>query len=401
MKTFQDEKNDSSLVFRCRIIIKHRLAWFSVCFAASCFFTTGDIYAQDSGARLGALLEKIADEYDTGGEAAAKQLALDHGMRLSNDPYGILVPVILEPPAGFDATSIDPNGLLMPGIQLDAVSRSFVRLLVRPSLLWLLEKYPGVEVARAPTPAKVLLGPNLSESVQLTGADAMHTAGITGTGVKLGIVDLGFIGLSARISEGELPTDTVAVDLPGTNDDNIESQTKHGVGVAEHAADMAPDAQIYCLMVGDEVDLQNAADYVRDNGIAIANHSVAWVNASYYDDTGPINDIINTSRDVDGVFWTVAAGNQANRHWRSISWQDDGNNWFNFTPEDEVMTLTTSSTQIQVFLNWDQYGNSVTDLDLYLFDKNLNLVASSVGVQNGPQDPAEAIGVTLNVREHG
>ena len=185
--------------------------------------------------------------------------------------------------------------------------------------------------------------------------------------------------------------------MPGSNDDNIESVTVHGVGVAEHVADMAPGAEIHCIMVGDELDLENAADYMSANGISIANHSVGWVTASYYDDTGSINNIINDSRDVDGVFWTVSAGNSANRHWRGVGWQDDDNDgWYNFTPSDEAMSLTSASSTIQTFLNWDQYGNSVTDLDFYIFDKNLTIVASSEAPQTGVQQPAESIAATYD-----
>jgi hypothetical protein len=51
--------------------------------------------------------------------------------------------------------------------------------------------------------------------------------------------------------------------------------------------DMAPGAQLYCIKVDDELDLENAAAYCRDNGIRIANHSVGWVNASYLQQQRP------------------------------------------------------------------------------------------------------------------
>ena len=104
----------------------------------------------------------------------------------------------------------------------------------------------------------------------------MHAAGFDGTGIKVAVVDLGFIGLSGAIGS-ELPANTVSVDLPGSFDDNLETGTEHGVGVAEHVADMAPGAEIHCILVGDEVDLENAADYMAANGIHIGNHSVGWV----------------------------------------------------------------------------------------------------------------------------
>ena len=85
--------------------------------------------------------------------------------------------------------------------------------------------------------------------------------------------------------------------------------------------DMAPGAELYCIYIDDGLDMENAMIYIRNNGIQVANHSVGWVNNSYYDDTGPVSGMINDSHDNDGVFWAVSAGNDANRHWRG-TWSD-------------------------------------------------------------------------------
>jgi len=143
------------------------------------------------------------------------------------------------------------------------------------------------------------------------------------------------------------------------------------------------------------VDLQNAATYLRTNGIHIANHSVAWVLASYYDDTGPINNIINASHDNDGVFWSVAAGNFAQQHWRG-KWSSDSQGRLFFAPGQTALNLGLIDGTITLFLNWNQYGNSVTNLDLYVFDKNGTVAASSTNVQNGPQVPAESVSFSYN-----
>src|SRR5215831_8234820 len=159
--------------------------------------------------------------------------------------------------------------------------------------------------------------------------------------------------------------------------------------------DMAPGAQLYCLKVSDETDLENAAAYLRTNGIRIANMSLSFWGESYYDDTGPINTVINSSHDTDGVFWSVAAGNYAKSHWRG-AWSDpDGDNRLNFSPTANAITLKSFAASdgrtVGVFLNWNQYGNSVTDLDLYVLDKSGNTVASSTNPQNGPQEPLEEL----------
>ena len=345
---------------------------------------------------LGALLEQLVDVEAKSGSSAAAKHAKAVGLKpeLINGKW--FVPVVVEPWWPGTAAALDAGSVAAAGGILVAVSRDYARVLIPLAKAAKLRDHPGVWQVRTPAIAReasVGFGPLVSEAVGLTGAGAVQTAGWSGAGVKVAVIDLGFTGLAAAIAAGELPSDTISVDFTGTG---LETSTVHGTGVAEHVMDMAPGASLYCLKVGDEVDLQNAADYLVANGIAIANHSVGWVNSSYYDDTGPINAIVNTSVDTDGVFWAVAAGNDARRHWRGAWTDPTANNRLNFSGSDELMDLTTSSTTIQVFLNWNQYGNSVTDLDLYVLDKNGAIRGLSEGNQTGTQEPAESVSVAYS-----
>jgi hypothetical protein len=353
---------------------------------------------EDPG-KLGPALQRLVLEFERAGKDEAMKLASRSGLAVKLVQGESLVPVILEAPRPNGSAGIDLARVESLGGRVDAVSRSFVRVLVPVAGLRSLADLPDVARVRTPIRAKELeagLGTTVSESVALTGADALQEAGIRGAGVKIAIVDLGFIGLADAIAAGELPPGTVA--LKGNQEGvDIEMGTVHGVGVAEHAMDMAPGAELYCILVDDEVDLENAALYMRDNGISVANHSVGWVNASYYDDTGPITDIINDSRDTDGVFWAVSAGNDAARHWRG-GWNDpDSDDRLDFEGTDEKMNLYGSYGTAYIFLNWDQYGNSATDLDLYIYDKDNIIVASSEGAQTGSQEPQEWVGFSYDV----
>lgn len=348
--------------------------------------------------RIGPFLRQLRSEYRSGGERAVREAAALRGLPVREGSAGTLVPVVLEPAGKTAASAIDTTALEAQGARVDAVSASFMRVLVPAALLGKLEGLlADVEVARTPYPAVCLgaTGACTSEAVSLTGASALHAAGQTGAGVKVAVVDLGFTGLQSAQAQGELPAALVAVDFSGTG---IEADTAHGVAVAEHVYDMAPGATIYCLKVGDEVDLEQAASYIASEGIAVANHSVGWVLASYYDDSGPINTIINTSRDGAGVFWAVAAGNDANQHWRG-TWQDaDGDGILDFAGTDERLGLTSGSSLVSLFLNWNQYGNSLTDLNLYVLDARGRVVAASTATQTGSQEPSEAVAFRYSAR---
>jgi hypothetical protein len=347
-----------------------------------------------SSERLSPTLLQILDEYDRGGEAGLRNFAAARRMQLRESAQGVLIPVILEPRAGISTNQIDPRRIEALGGYVDAVSASFLRVLVPPADAARLGDLDEVRVVRPPTIAAEAsgFGPIVSESVALTGAATFQGEGYVGNGVKIAVVDLGFQGLSSLISAGELPANTITKDFTGTG---IESTTPHGAGVAEEVMDMAPGVQLYCLKIGDEVDLQNAATYLRNNGIHIANHSVAWVLSSYYDDTGPISGIINSSHDTDEVFWSAASGNFAQQHWRG-AWSGDSQGRLFFAPGQTALNLGLSDGTITMFLNWNQYGNSITNLDLYVFDRHGNVAASSTTIQNGPQAPVESVSFNYN-----
>ncbi|MFP6584912.1 MAG: S8 family serine peptidase [Candidatus Hydrogenedentota bacterium] len=352
--------------------------------------------AQDKNpghAKLDGPLNSVSEAFGQRGATGAQSAARSHGLASRS---GGRLAVILEANDSLGALSIDVGEVLLRGGQVDAVSRSFMRVLVPYGSLRTLAGHPDIRIARVPTPAvESSMGPNVSESPALTDAANVQLSGITGAGVKVAVIDLGFIGMTSAIGLGELPAGTTGVDFSGSG---LETGTAHGVGVAEHVMDMAPGASLYCLKVSDEVDLQNAADYCRNNGISIANHSVGWVIASYYDGTGPINSIIDESRFTDGVFWAVAAGNNAQRHWRG-SWIDlDGDNFLEFGGADEQLSLTTTSSVTYIFLNWNQYGNSVTDLDLRIVDRRGRTIASSTASQTGTQEPSEVVAFNYNTR---
>lgn len=348
---------------------------------------------------MGPRLEHLAKEYSRAGHAHAMQVARDNQMTIRDTKEGRIT-VIIEPETGIRPDQIKLNDQLRrAGIRRETESKSFVRISVPVRNLRRLSTLAGAKHIRAPYPLFEAggLGNILNESVDLIGGEDFHKLSVDGNGVKVAVVDLGFSQLSAAITDGEIPGSVVQVDFTGGG---TQAGTKHGTGVSELLIDMAPNAQLYCIRIGDEVDLQNAATYINDNGIKVANLSVAWVGASYYDDTGPINQIINDSYDLDGIFWSVAAGNYARRHWRG-GWVDaDGDDILDFSPTDERIDLSGTSGTIIAYMNWNEYGASnKADLNLYLLDKDGNVVQSSTYTQSRFNDPLEGFSYTYDAAE--
>ncbi len=241
-----------------------------------------------------------------------------------------------------------------------------------------------VQFVRPPLIPQTLV---VSEGVALTGASNYHAQGFRGQGVKIAVIDLGFAGLTAAQSRGELPGGIQTFDYTGTG---IESGTNHGTAVAEIIYDMAPQAQLLLMKVGDEVDLENAKEEAIRQGAKIINHSVGWFNTNFYDGTGVINNIVADARS-RGVLWVNAAGNYARRHWQGTFRDTNNNKWHEFSAGNESLGISVNAgDQIGVFLTWNDWPSSANDYDLYLFNSNGTQVAASQRIQSGTEPPIES-----------
>jgi hypothetical protein len=244
------------------------------------------------------------------------------------------------------------------------------------------------------TPAPV------GEEVQKTNAAAWHDAGITGAGVRVGIID-GFdrSAWDALQSAGQLPAPAgTFCRWNGTAEDmwsGCWDPHPHGNGVAEIVHEMAPDAQLYLAEVLTTTDLAAAIDWFAANGVEVISRS----ETSEYDGpgtgTGPLAAEISRAVDL-GMTWVNAAGNASGSrfnpvhgggYWRG-SYQDaDGDGWVELRRYDGTYPTSTPNPSAPdtaellpvlcppwgVFVNglrWSDWGHgaSTSDYDTLTFD---------------------------------
>mgnify|MGYP005838269891 CR=1 FL=1 len=331
--------------------------------------------------KLDTALTKLSDAYARGGiaeaRAAASRLALD----LPQDR----VRVIIEAVEGREAALRGPaRGL---GATIEGESATLVQALVPPQALKALAALDSVALVRRPL---VALPAAVGEGVPLVNADDWHTAGVTGSGVKVAIVDLGFQGYSSLLGT-ELPSSVVTHSCRADHDITGGGE-KHGTGVAEIVHEMAPDAELYLINFGTEVELATCIDWMASQGVTVANHSVIWFGTGPGDGTGVINDIVNDAVLTHGIFWANAAGNHALMHWMG-NWSDPNHNdWHNFAAPDEGNTISVAAGQsVFAVLKWDDpFGGSSNDYDLGLYSPELeSFVCGSANWQDGDDDPVE------------
>ena len=231
-------------------------------------------------------------------------------------------------------------------------------------------------------------GPTLSEGMVLVGGLSFYTAGITGAGVTVGIIDTGF----ASLDDDEVPIDE---DDPSRmvsfRADGGMGTTAHGSAVAEVVADMAPGSEIILIAVDTEMSIASAIDYVMARGLDVAIMSMGLLGGPY-DGSHPVSQKVNQARN-RGVFFVTGSGNHAQRHWQG-TWEDrTRNNVHEFAVGDDSIELFLTPGYYTAHLSWYETAGRTTnrDYDLALYDANNRLVARSGYTQDGTQPPADTL----------
>ena len=280
-----------------------------------------------------------------------------------------------------------------------------------------LEADPAIRFVRPPTdydePAdpgagRALLnpgqrvGPNVGEQIQKTNAAAWHAAGITGQGIKVGIIDSFSAGhYNAAVNAGEIPQASgTFCRVNGANcTAGIFSGDRHGVAVAEAVSDMAPSAQLYFASAVSAADTQAALNYFKSQGVRVVTRSQTGRYDGPGNGTGPIASVIQSSAVGQGMFYLNSAGNSAGRngqlgtYWRG-GWVDtDNDDFIEFAPNDELMGFDCSFINGLRWSDWGK-GAGTTDYDFYLYDSTPTQIADSEdsqGSSGGSAPPVERI----------
>ncbi len=275
------------------------------------------------------------------------------------------------------------------GAQIEARAGTLYRVRVPREHLRALADIPGISFIRRPR-LFTALGPRTTEGVLPTGALLLQSAGWRGQNVKIAIIDLGFAGLS-RALDSKVIKREVIVDTQDYTGEGLEVGTAHGTGVAEIVHAMAPQAWLYLKKVADEIDLSNAVDDAIAQGVQIINYSVGVANANFGDGTGIVAAIVDRAR-AHGILWVNAAGNHAQSHWMGPFSDRNFNNWLEFAPgREELLIKVDFPGSIQLYLTWDDWPRTAQDFDLFLYDAQGRLVASSQNYQTGFEEPTEQI----------
>ena len=268
-----------------------------------------------------------------------------------------------------------------------------------------LDQAPGnyFDVTR---PFEPFFGGLTGEGVPMMDVEKLHKAGITGKGVTVAILDMGFQGHQELIAAGELPESLARISFDEQGQSRPLAQgveNVHGTGCAEIVADIAPAAnQIWVEFSGNNSSLVAALNWLQTQDIDIV--SASW--GSHHD---RIDGLALTDRLVDkfiaqqNILWVNAAGNEARNSWSGTTADHDGNGiadaMIKVKFDPRVPQGYWTKVPLQALVQWDDYRNSDKplsdqDIDAAVFIQHngkLVLWAKSQNVQNGKQWPKELL----------
>ena len=333
---------------------------------------------------LGYHLDQLAARVEEG-EATAREAAEDASMHREES---VAVTIHLSGNVEDVVSFLEGNG----GSPRN-VGEDYIEAYVPVTLLGQVSEQTGVLRVREIIPPEPAYGDFTSQGVQVHGSSGWNQAGFTGQGLKVGVIDLGFEGFRDLMGV-ELPENVQArcyTDLGRftRNLADCENGDDHGTGVAETIMDIAPQVSLYFANPRYRGDLQSTVEWMVSQGVSVISCSVMWTFDGPGDGTSPFSysPLKNVDRAVaGGIIWVNAAGNYAQKTWFGPPVNSDGDTWVDFDGPDETNALLLEAGQtIRVQLRWEGvWGEEDTDLDMILYDSNLDPVWFSGDYQSGP-----------------
>lgn len=238
-------------------------------------------------------------------------------------------------------------------------------------------------------PAALRGGVKPTRGEEFAGADEVHERGVTGAGVRVGVIGREFdpghpavadaVGGASRFGDGRLRA----------------GSTPHDTAVAEIVHGTAPGAELYLASVGPR---PTPSEYRAAVEWLVASDVDVIVDAGSYfppsgDDMTRMTDAAEAASDA-GVVFVTSAGNYATRHWSD---RVAGEGWVAF--DDGVEANPVGDGAIDGRLSLRLYWEGDADYDLYLYrhrpDGPDPVVAKSTASQSGTGEHSESIDVAV------
>ena len=284
------------------------------------------------------------------------------------------------------------------GIEITNSDVNIVQAWVPPSALDDIAALDAVDEITAPDYGQNKTGRINTEGDGIHRADLVRTfSGLTGRGVRVGVISDGVDSWASARSSGDLP-DSIEI-----NPDD-EGSGDEGTALLEIIHDLAPGVDLAFSGSGSSLGFVEATLWLANEafdgeGADIIVDDVGYYSEPYFED----GVVAQAAEDAvaGGVVFVSAAGNFADGHYAG-EFSDDGNGYHDFDDDPDATDITLSvELRSSLVLQWnDQFGASDNDYDLFVcppglkpvkFNLQNGICEGSTREQNGDDDPYEII----------
>ena len=235
----------------------------------------------------------------------------------------------------------------------------------------------------------------------LTEGDAVHRAnlvrafsGLSGEGVKVGVISNGVDAWTSARSRGDLPS---RIEI----NPNQDSEGHEGTALLEIIHDIAPDAELAFSGSESSLGMAQAILWLANGafdgeGADVIVDDLGYFLQPFFED----GIIAQAAADAvaGGAVFASAAGNYAQEHYEG-DFVDGGDSFHAFDGSSDITMRLFSPFGAFVILQWnDEFGASGNDYDLYICPAGLTpttfnlfngICDASTDLQNGNDDPLE------------
>ena len=267
---------------------------------------------------------------------------------------------------------------LAPSARAEAQASTALQLWVPRDRLRALAALEGVTRVRAPfyaRPKEVT-----SEGVGEVLLEDWGREGITGDGVRVDVLDVGFAGYKALVGE-DLP---IGLEVALQSEDQEEA---HGTAVGEIIYDMAPGISLVFHQFATDVEYLELMESLLNEGDSdVINASIGFDNIWSLDGSSPYSQI---------VVYVAPSGNEVGNYVIGTLSDSDDNTLLEIDGL-EAIPLGVSNGEVQVSVRWSEtMGEAAVDLDIAVLDENGEVCGESNDYQGGEGFPFESVACEL------
>jgi PKD repeat protein len=312
--------------------------------------------------------------------------------RLSPAPGAVLVDMHINGSAASALPALQAHGL---SAAIADLRRGIVEGWTTQEHLGELAGLPAVRFMSTPLPGFTHTygsGSVVSEGVSLLHADRLQALGITGAGVRVGVISDGVTGMASAQASRDLPASvTVLADpcVPAAAGDCAE-----GSAMLEIVHDVAPGATLGFCGPSTQLEMSHCVDQLADTFHAdVIVDDLGFLDEPAFED-GPLAANIDT-RAGNGLLYVTAAGNSHNCYYEAdyspaattSTVYDSVHDFGSGTGYDRVVVSPGSA--VVAVLQWnDPFNTSSNDYDLLAEDSAGNVLQASTDIQDGKTAPA-------------